>query len=154
MKKRTRHLTLAAIMVLFFILYVPTHAKGQEITNVVSAPSFFNSNTGSTTISYTISDAASSNVILEIYNAGGALVKTIDEGTRDSGTYSAVWDGKDASGAAVPEGSYSVKVSAPSGAATGYRFILKWGSYGDGNGEFKSAQGIVADAFGNVYVAD
>jgi hypothetical protein len=33
-------------------------------------------------------------------------------------------------------------------------FILKWGSPGSGNGQFSSQDGVAADGFGNVYVAD
>jgi len=35
-----------------------------------------------------------------------------------------------------------------------YDFLLKWGSYGTGNGYFRSPSGIDVDGTGNVYVAD
>ena len=34
------------------------------------------------------------------------------------------------------------------------KFITKWGSQGNGNGQFDSASGIEADSSGNVYVVD
>jgi tripartite motif-containing protein 71 len=30
----------------------------------------------------------------------------------------------------------------------------KWGSYGDGDGQFGSPSGVAVDSYGNVYVAD
>jgi YD repeat-containing protein len=35
-----------------------------------------------------------------------------------------------------------------------YQFVLKWGSYGSGNGEFGFPYGVAVDSSGNVYVAD
>lgn len=35
-----------------------------------------------------------------------------------------------------------------------YKFAAKWGSYGSGDGQFISPQGIAVDSLGNVYVAD
>lgn len=35
-----------------------------------------------------------------------------------------------------------------------YQFILKWGSYGSGDGQFVTPYGVAADSSGNVYVAD
>ena len=35
-----------------------------------------------------------------------------------------------------------------------YRFVLKWGSRGTGDGQFKSPHGVAVDSDGNVYVAD
>ncbi|MBU4264334.1 MAG: SBBP repeat-containing protein [Proteobacteria bacterium] len=33
-------------------------------------------------------------------------------------------------------------------------FIIGWGAYGSGSGQFNSPRGIAVDAEGNVYVAD
>jgi DNA-binding beta-propeller fold protein YncE len=35
-----------------------------------------------------------------------------------------------------------------------YVFVKKWGSLGDGNGQFNDAAGIGADALGHIYVVD
>ena len=35
-----------------------------------------------------------------------------------------------------------------------YRFVSKWGSFGSGDGQFSSPQGIAVDSSGNVYVTD
>jgi tripartite motif-containing protein 71 len=35
-----------------------------------------------------------------------------------------------------------------------YQFILKWGSHGTGDGQFKRPRGIAVDSSGYVYVAD
>ena len=40
------------------------------------------------------------------------------------------------------------------GSSGKYRFVLKWGSEGSGDSQFRSPNGIAVDASGNVYVAD
>ena len=49
----------------------------------------------------------------------------------------------------LDELNYSVKKYTSDG-----RFILKWGSFGSGDGEFFKPEGIAVDKSGNVYVAD
>jgi DNA-binding beta-propeller fold protein YncE len=34
------------------------------------------------------------------------------------------------------------------------KFITKWGSLGDGEGQFRTPNGIAVDSKGNIYVAD
>jgi flagellar basal-body rod modification protein FlgD len=52
------------------------------------------------------------NVTVKIYDASGALVRTLEEGTTDTNRQRVVWDGKNQAGAALPDGTYSFEVSA------------------------------------------
>lgn len=58
----------------------------------------------STTINFTMRETA--NVTLKVYNAAGQEVATLVKGTLPSGQHQAVWNGLDASGAAVSSGVY------------------------------------------------
>lgn len=54
-----------------------------------------------------------------IADSTGKAVRTIDLGSRAAGSAAFTWDGKDASGATVPAGTYTVKASTPiNGTAT------------------------------------
>lgn len=57
-----------------------------------------------TAIRYAI--PAKSNVSLEIFDVTGRLVRTLLSGTKSSGEYSLIWDGKDSQGARVKNGIY------------------------------------------------
>jgi hypothetical protein len=57
-----------------------------------------------TMIRFTIPD--NRNVKLDIYDISGRLVRTLANGIPGAGSYFCVWDGKDASGKAVPGGVY------------------------------------------------
>jgi hypothetical protein len=58
----------------------------------------------STTIDYSVSQR--SPVSIGIWNASGALVATLEQGTREAGVYHASWDGRDAQGRLVASGVY------------------------------------------------
>lgn len=47
-----------------------------------------------------------------IFDATGAMVRKLDLGAMQAGVYPVAWDGKDDSGNAVPDGAYSVQVTA------------------------------------------
>ncbi len=47
-------------------------------------------------------------VLIRIYNPSGSLIKTFDLGTRAPGSYVSTWNGRNASGAILPEGTYKV----------------------------------------------
>ena len=53
----------------------------------------------------------------------GRLVRVLVEGERAAGSYEAVWDGRDASGRAVPSGSYLARLVA-GGKVEGVRLSL------------------------------
>lgn len=62
-------------------------------------------------------DTAASNVSLAITDSNGLEVRKIDLGKLDAGTHEFVWDGKNAAGEVVADGSYKMKVSASNGDA-------------------------------------
>jgi flagellar basal-body rod modification protein FlgD len=62
-------------------------------------------------ITYTLPQDASS-VVLQAYDANGALVKTINKGAQAAGDQQAIWDGTDDQGRKVPDGTYTVKAVA------------------------------------------
>ncbi len=47
-----------------------------------------------------------------------------------------------------------VLLSAAVAATTYYTYVLSWGSFGTGNGQFRYPHNVVTDAYGNVYVSD
>lgn len=58
----------------------------------------------STVISYTLPRA--SDVSLVIYDAGGRVIRTFVEGSKNAGTHFVNWDGRDDEGRSVPSGAY------------------------------------------------
>lgn len=62
-------------------------------------------------ITYTLPQDASS-VVLQVYDANGALVKTINNGAQKAGDQQTVWDGTDDQGRTVSDGTYTVKAVA------------------------------------------
>ena len=50
--------------------------------------------------------AKRSPVEVAIYSVDGRLVRTLFRGTKDAGSYSLVWDGRDDRGASMPGGVY------------------------------------------------
>jgi flagellar basal-body rod modification protein FlgD len=51
-------------------------------------------------------------VRIGIYDASGQLVRTLDEGVKDTSRLKLVWDGKNQQGANLPDGAYTFQVSA------------------------------------------
>lgn len=51
-------------------------------------------------------------VTIKIYDKEGKLVRTLDEGLRDTSKQKILWDGKNQMGNPVPEGTYTFEVSA------------------------------------------
>jgi len=56
--------------------------------------------------------ADASQVTVSVYNSSGTLVRTLDMGSQSSGECQVSWDGKDANGNQVADGTYSYTVSA------------------------------------------
>jgi flagellar basal-body rod modification protein FlgD len=61
--------------------------------------------------SYTLADEASTAAI-SITDAQGKTVRTFPIGAQPAGEHTLTWDGKDNTGATLPPGTYTVKVSA------------------------------------------
>jgi hypothetical protein len=75
------------------------------------------------TIRYDISRAG--NVSLRVFDVDGSLVCTLVDSWREPGVYSAVWDGKDASGAPLASGVYFYSIKADDFVATRKMVLLK-----------------------------
>ena len=84
------------------------------LSDVSLAPTLFYGgagSSGSTTLTYTLSDAADVSVIVR--DAGDATVRTLQPETAQAAdTYALDWDGTDGAGADLPAGTYSAVVAA------------------------------------------
>lgn len=76
-----------------------------------------------TTIEYSIAER--SPVVIGIYDATGALVTRLNEGTRNAGTYRVQWNGSDASGKAVGSGVYFYRFEGSRNTASRKMVLLK-----------------------------
>jgi len=100
------------------------------------------------------------NVDIDLYK-GGTKVQAIVSSQSNTGSYKWVLPGSLADGT-----DYRVRVSCSAergiyGESSNYsitthtyQFIAKWGSYGAGDGQFESPEGIAIDSSGYVYVCD
>ncbi|HZS12766.1 MAG TPA: flagellar hook capping FlgD N-terminal domain-containing protein [Nitrospirales bacterium] len=57
-------------------------------------------------------DAGAATVTVQILDAGGNIVRTLDEGPQGAGAHEATWDGNNQAGVAMPQGSYQMIVAA------------------------------------------
>jgi hypothetical protein len=64
-------------------------------------------------------------VTLRIFNVDGSAVRTLVDGWRETGTQSAVWDGKDEQGRQVPSGVYFYRLKAGDFVATRKMVLLR-----------------------------
>ena len=87
-------------------------ASGLAISNVSAAPSPFNPTASQTcAISYNINLTA--NITIEILDASGAVVRTaVNNAARSAGQNSDSWDGRNDSGAIVPNGAWTYRITA------------------------------------------
>ena len=100
-----------------------------------------------------------SDVSIDLYK-GGTFNQTIVSSTANDGSYT--WPEVHTS---VEGADYKVRIlcgidtsiygeSGNFAINYGYEFVLKWGSWGSGDGQFDSPKGVAVDSSGNVYVAD
>jgi flagellar basal-body rod modification protein FlgD len=59
--------------------------------------------------------ADADSVKLEVLDQGGVAVNTINLGARQAGSHAVIWDGRNDMGTALPDGTYSLRVSANAG---------------------------------------
>lgn len=135
------------VLLLFFGICFQASAAGQSTDiGMVASNATWIGLSNSVSLSYTLVNANDADVQLKVYDANGMPVRVIDAGTRNSGTYSIIWDGRDNDGARVPDGSYTLKVYVSGDSTPAYTESRKWEKY--------VAKGGVVDSRGNVYVVD
>jgi hypothetical protein len=76
-----------------------------------------------TTISFTLNRPQKTDV--SVYDLNGRLLSVLVSRTYDAGSHSVIWNGKDASGRAVPSGTYLVRLSTGSAAEAQKVMLLK-----------------------------
>jgi hypothetical protein len=76
--------------------------------NLLSVSNYPNPFNPGTTVRYTVPSRGA--VHVSIYDARGALVRTLFEGNRGAGSYTAQWDGHADDGATVGSGIYFVRI--------------------------------------------
>jgi flagellar basal-body rod modification protein FlgD len=85
-------------------------------------------------------------VSLDILDAGGNVVRSLDLGPRESGVNVVAWDGMTGSGAAAPAGEYSFKVNAVQGGQALSSTALNLGMV---NSVSQNSQGVQLNLAGN-----
>ncbi|AAZ97588.1 flagellar basal-body rod modification protein FlgD [Thiobacillus denitrificans ATCC 25259] len=85
-------------------------------------------------------------VTLDIHDAGGNLVRSVDLGPRDAGVNVVAWDGLTGSGAVAPAGAYSFKVSAVQGGQAQSSIALNVGLV---NSVSQNSEGVQLNLAGN-----
>jgi predicted outer membrane repeat protein len=88
------------------IVYVPfgSGVGTSSQTQFALQPNYPNPFSGATTLNFSVQTR--SDVHISIYDVKGALVRTIVNEALDAGSYPVTWDGTDASGSPVPDGTY------------------------------------------------
>jgi flagellar basal-body rod modification protein FlgD len=85
-------------------------AAGMIGSTVQVSGSQFNLSSGAASMNINLNAAA--NVTLKVSNASGQVVATLPEGTLNAGPNTLAWNGKDANGNQLPDGTYNVSVTA------------------------------------------
>lgn len=107
--------------------YTPSAVEDNPATGAPSvrnalfqnAPNPFNP---STTIRYSVAEPA--RVTIRIFNAGGALVRTLVDAPQTAGAYRVQWDGKDGSGGRLASGVYFYRIETSTGFRDAKKLIL------------------------------
>ena len=71
----------------------------------------FDLKSGSASLGVTLAGQAA-NVVLTIKDSAGNTVATLDEGSQTAGAHTFTWNGKNASGTTLADGTYTVKITA------------------------------------------
>jgi len=102
---------------------------------------------------FNLADAAETCTV-DIYDAGGHLVKTIDMGYQPSGSHELAWDGQTMFGEQAEDGAYSYKVDALN--AAGEKIDVDYQTSGHVTGlEFDSGQAVLTvDKYVNIDVSN
>ena len=106
-----------------------------------------------TATEFTLTDAAEI-CIVEIYDAAGRLVRTVDMGYQAAGTHELAWDGRNFNDDQVDDGAYSYRVDALN--ALGGQIEVDYRTTGHVTGlEFNSGQAVLTvDNHINISVSD
>lgn len=91
----------------FFSQTAEVRLPGARVQLSQNVPNPFNP---TTTIKFSL--PASEQVALAVYNANGALVRTLVDGVKERGDHNITWDGRDMSGSPVSSGVYFYRLSA------------------------------------------
>jgi Ca-activated chloride channel homolog len=115
-----------------FLVVEPTTTPGTDVEPPAEVPTAFalsqnfpNPFNPSTTIHYTLVNAAPVFVTLEIYDLLGRHVKTLVARVQERGRYTVRWDAKDERGRAVAAGSYIYRLSAGGNVASHVMILTK-----------------------------
>ena len=100
---------LAAEMVNYFLDFNPNVGLSENDISTLSNSSYPNPFVNETRINFSI--AQSGNVVVNIYNVAGQLVKQLVNGERSKGDYSVRWDATNDNGQKVKAGLYFYKIS-------------------------------------------
>jgi len=96
-------------------------ASSMQQTDMLSAVSFIGKeikaegykisldNGNASTIYYGFGETVSG-IMMNIYDSEGAIVRTVEMGSKEAGTYQYEWDGKDDAGNLLPDGQYGVGI--------------------------------------------
>ncbi|WP_005036649.1 flagellar hook assembly protein FlgD [Holophaga foetida] len=87
-----------------------TQAVGLVGKMVEATTSQFDLSSGSSSMKLNLDSQADVKILIK--DAKGNTVATLDKGNMTSGSHSVNWDGKDATGKALPDGTYTASVSA------------------------------------------
>jgi len=103
------------IICIAFIVLMLSAVSGVEAAaypniTVTASPSVFNPGSG-TTITYTLSNTSTCEVVITITDTSGNTILKVNNHNVNPGTYTYAWDGKDKYGNLVPDGNYKITVN-------------------------------------------